>query len=165
MSHRFFLHMKSFSGLLCLLHSFCSVFNAPACINDSWSPQRPLIYEFYPGLSLPPPEGSIDGPICRVCHHENRPLSANIMNILLTTSGLQHLRFRWYRMIQEILSDFILLGEYYYIFLCWGLPIKVMFFLRECFHSWHWHCFLAYPWSHATVGRADFYFPVQSPIK
>lgn len=80
--------------VLCLLLSLCCVFSVPACINVSLPPHWPLIYESYPGLSLLPPEGSIDGPICRVCQQENRLMSTNIMNILLTTCGLQHLRFR-----------------------------------------------------------------------
>lgn len=93
-THHCLLHMKSFSVSLCLLLSLCCVFNVPACINVSRPPYPLLIYEFYPALSLLPPGGSIDGPICRVCHQKNRLVSTNIMNILLTTCGLQHLRFR-----------------------------------------------------------------------
>lgn len=88
------LHMKSFSISLCLLLSFCCISNVPACFNVSHPPYWLLIYDSYPGLSLLPPEGSIDGPICRVCHQENCLMSTNIMNILLTTCGLQEFRFR-----------------------------------------------------------------------
>ena len=71
---------------------FAVLCRVPACINVSRPPYRRLIYEFHPGLSLLPPEGSIDGPICRL--QENRLMSTNIMNILLTTCGPQHLRYR-----------------------------------------------------------------------
>ena len=90
--------MKSFSMSLCLLLSLYCVSSVPACINVSCPPYWLLIYESYPGLSLLPPEGSIDGPICRVCHQENCLTSTNIMNILLTTCGLQEFRFRWSKM-------------------------------------------------------------------
>lgn len=46
---------------------------------------------------------------CQICHQENHLMSTNIMNILLTTCGQQHHRFRWYikrwyiKMLHEIL--------------------------------------------------------------
>lgn len=52
--------MKSLYMSLCLLLSLGCVFNVPACINVSHLPHRLLIYESYLGLSLLPPEGSID---------------------------------------------------------------------------------------------------------
>lgn len=52
--------MKSLNMSLCLLLSLGCVFNVPACINVSHPPHRLLIYESYLGLSLLPPEGSID---------------------------------------------------------------------------------------------------------
>lgn len=81
--------------VLCL----CCVFSVPTCINVSSPPHRLLIYESHPGLSLLPAEGSIDGTICRDHQEENRLMSTNIMNILLTTTGLQQLRFRWSKKI------------------------------------------------------------------
>lgn len=121
--------MNSFSMSLCLLLSLCCVFNVPACINVSRPPLRLLIYESYPGLSLLPPEGSIDGPICRVCHQENRLMSTNIMNILLTTYALQHIRFRRY------IRDYILrcYKKFWVISFCrkiifWQRPSKNVMF-------------------------------------
>lgn len=113
--------------------------DVPACINVSRPPHQLLIYESYPGLSLPPPEGSIDGPICRVSHQENRLMSANIMNILLTTCGLQHLRFRWYirrwyiKMLQDNLGYFISEGDPFF----WLLQ-------KWCF-IWKYFCGCHYP--------------------
>lgn len=96
-----FLRYPSLSGayeviqhVLCLWLSLCCVFSVHACINVNCPPHRLLIYESYPGLSLLPPERRIYGPICRVCQRENRLMSTNIMNIVLTTCGLQHLTFR-----------------------------------------------------------------------
>lgn len=54
---------------------------------------------------------------CQICHEENCLMSTNIMNILLTTCGQQHLRFRWYirrwyiKMLHEILGYFNLLAD------------------------------------------------------
>lgn len=59
-THHCLLLTKSLSMSLCLLLSLSCVFNVPACINVSRPPHRLLIYESYPGLSLLPPEGSID---------------------------------------------------------------------------------------------------------
>lgn len=80
--------------LLCLFLSLCCVFSVFPLINVSQHPYWLLIYESCPTLSLLSTEGSIDGPICQVCHRENCLVSKSIMNILLTSFGRQHLRMR-----------------------------------------------------------------------
>lgn len=96
---------------------FCSSFVVfSVSLHVSMSATLPVglwFMNLFSGLSLLPPEGSIDGPICPVCHQENCLVSINIMNILLTTCDRQHLKFRWYiKMLQEILGYFILLVDY-----------------------------------------------------